>query len=450
MATSGKDVSPAITALRPDLSIAHTTPAHRVTSVLLNGKNFHAWSNSFRLFLGGKRKIGWLLGKEQSPGESDPTYEEWYTDNCIILGWMFNSMDERVYNMFMYHRTVFDLWTALNQMYAHAHSDSRIFELYQDISHASQATLGLSVGDYFGYLQTRWEELAQYEPLSDFPNDGAVESKRLDRRHTYQFLMGLKPEFEALRTQILNTVPLPSLFEAFATVDGDERRRRIISTSSVASPSPPIPEQMAFAAPSGLRPTGSRFFCDHCHKPGHTIDRCFTLHPELKQQFARSRPPPAGRGGRGRGAPRTGAVVEVTPMSLPDFGQLQSQISQLQSHLGLGASSSSGSTAAIATGTPTALHGKSAQPTWILDSGANNHMTGESSVFVSPFTPIDQSVCIADGTTVPVHSQGNAHLSSDITLSSVYFVPNFAYNLLSVNRLAKDHNCAVVFLSNCC
>ena len=111
---------------------------------------------------------------------------------------MFNSMEDRVYHMFMYHDTVHGLWTALNQMYAHARNESRILELYRDISHASQPTLGLSVADYFGYLQTRWEELAQYEPLSDFPSDGAVESKRLDRRHTYQFLMGSKPEFEAL------------------------------------------------------------------------------------------------------------------------------------------------------------------------------------------------------------------------------------------------------------
>ena len=69
---------------------------------------------------------------------------------------------------------------------------------------------------------------------------------------------------------------------------------------------------------------------------------------------------------RGKGTPRTGAVVEVSSSST-DFGQLQSQIAQLQSHLGLGSSPSSSSpTAAIATGTPTALHGKSAPPTWIL------------------------------------------------------------------------------------
>jgi hypothetical protein len=94
-------------------------------------------------------------------------------DNCTILGWLFNSMDERTYNTFMYHDTVNGFWTALCQMYAHAHNDARICELYQDVYHTFQAALGLLVADFFGYLQSHWEELAQYEPLSDFPADAA-------------------------------------------------------------------------------------------------------------------------------------------------------------------------------------------------------------------------------------------------------------------------------------
>ncbi|GFS29324.1 hypothetical protein Acr_00g0006330 [Actinidia rufa] len=68
---------------------------------------------------------------------------------------------------------------------------------------------------------------------------------------------------------------------------------------------------------------------------------------------------------------------------------------------------------------PTALHGKSGHPTWILDSGANNYMTGELATFTSPVTSVNQSVCIADGSSIPIRSQGDARLSSDITLSSV-------------------------------
>ena len=81
--------------------------------------------------------------------------------------------------------------------------------------------MGLSITDYFGFLQSRWEELVQHEPLSDFPTTAAtIVSQRLSHQHTYQVLMGSKSEYESFRIQILNTSPLPSLYEAFAIIDG--------------------------------------------------------------------------------------------------------------------------------------------------------------------------------------------------------------------------------------
>ena len=176
MANNDKDANPIpiITPARPDLGLSQHTPAQRVTSVLLSGRNFAAWSRSFRLYLGGKGKSGWILGTEPKPALSDPTFAQWDMDNCTILGWIFNSMENRIYHMFMFHDTVSSLWTSLTQLYAYECYDSRIFELYRDVAQAFQATLGLSVADYFGYLQSRWEELAQYEPLSEFPSEAAT------------------------------------------------------------------------------------------------------------------------------------------------------------------------------------------------------------------------------------------------------------------------------------
>ncbi|KAF8410332.1 hypothetical protein HHK36_002859 [Tetracentron sinense] len=91
-----------------------------------------------------------------------------------------------------------------------------------------------------------------------------------------------------------------------------------------------------------------------------------------------------------------GVIAEVA--SAPSI----SYYSQLQSHLGLGPASSASissanPTATLITGIPTALHVKSSNPTWILDSGANNHMTGELSILSSPVTPVTQSIRIVDG-----------------------------------------------------
>ncbi|GFS31453.1 hypothetical protein Acr_00g0017420 [Actinidia rufa] len=148
-------------------------------------------------------------------------------DNCTILGWLFNSMEDRIYHMFIYNDTVHSLWIALSQLYAHVHHDSRIFELYQEIARTSQDTLGL---------------------------------------------------------YILNTSPLLSLYEALAIIDGDQRRRRLIQTSlAVTSESTPNADQMAFAA-CGLDPrsSGGKPICSYCGNIGHVREWCFKLHPELK------------------------------------------------------------------------------------------------------------------------------------------------------------------------
>ena len=78
MANSTKEVSSGgpipIAASSVPVSLSQST--QRVTSVLLNEKNFHAWSHTFQLYLGGKRKTRWILGKETKPTESDPKFDE--------------------------------------------------------------------------------------------------------------------------------------------------------------------------------------------------------------------------------------------------------------------------------------------------------------------------------------------------------------------------------------
>ncbi|KAF7145954.1 hypothetical protein RHSIM_Rhsim04G0140100 [Rhododendron simsii] len=65
-----------------------------------------------------------------------------------------------------------------------------------------------------------WDDVAQYDPVSDFGTTADVAMKKMDCFHTYFFLMGLKTNFENLR--------------AVAVVS----------------------DQMAFAASSSFLPTG--------------------------------------------------------------------------------------------------------------------------------------------------------------------------------------------------
>ncbi|XP_014490627.1 uncharacterized protein LOC106753340 [Vigna radiata var. radiata] len=88
---------------------------------------------------------------------------------------------------------------------------------------------------------------------------------------------------------------------------------------------------------------------------------------------------------------------------------------------------------------------------WIVDSGASDHMTGNSSLF-STLNSCNSSatVTIADGSKSSIKGVGTVKLSEKLTLNQVFYIPDLKYNLLSVSKLNKDLKCLTVFESNLC
>ncbi|GFY81373.1 hypothetical protein Acr_01g0011820 [Actinidia rufa] len=87
-------------------SVLQPTPARRITSVPLTSTNFASWSRSVRLYLGARGKLCWLSGDVAKPDGKDVSkLEQWEMDNYTILGWLFNSIDPHLYELFMFHDT---------------------------------------------------------------------------------------------------------------------------------------------------------------------------------------------------------------------------------------------------------------------------------------------------------------------------------------------------------
>ncbi|TXG53235.1 hypothetical protein EZV62_022404 [Acer yangbiense] len=61
----------------------------------------------------------------------------------------------------------------------------------------------------------------------------------------------------------------------------------------------------------------------------------------------------------------------------------------------------------LLSGTHTAFHVCSGSHKWVLDSGTNDHMTGELSLFTSPLTHVHASVRVADGSVTAISSKGD-------------------------------------------
>jgi hypothetical protein len=79
---------------------------------------------------------------------------------------------------------------------------------------------------------------------------------------------------------------------------------------------------------------------------------------------------------------------------------------------------------------------------WIIDSGATNHMTGSPKDFITymPHSGKDR-VCIANGSTTPIMGYGTINCTPSLPPSLVLHVPKIYVYLLSVSSITKTLNC---------
>ncbi|XP_075521356.1 uncharacterized protein LOC142554578 [Primulina tabacum] len=82
---------------------------------------------------------------------------------------------------------------------------------------------------------------------------------------------------------------------------------------------------------------------------------------------------------------------------------------------------------------------------WIIDSGANEHMVGDSNLLQSSSSVAtsSRSVRLPNGSKAPVNKICSILLTDSITLDHVLHMPDFNFNILSIYKFTKDHNCFV-------
>ena len=90
-------------------------------------------------------------------------------------------------------------------------------------------------------------------------------------------LIGLHPDLETVRDQILGSSSVPSLDDVFA------RLRRSSSTQTLpfdntSDSSVVVSQTNSQGGRSGNRGRGQHPHCTYCNKRGHTHDRCYQLH----------------------------------------------------------------------------------------------------------------------------------------------------------------------------
>lgn len=88
--------------------------------------------------------------------------------------------------------------------------------------------------------------------------------------------------------------------------------------------------------------------------------------------------------------------------------------------------------------------------TWMLDTGASFHMTGDRKLLHNISSIDSSSITLLDGLITTANTSGSVNLGSNLCLNNVLLVPNLACNLIYLVQLIKDHNYIVKLTNKLC
>ncbi|KAF7834532.1 uncharacterized protein G2W53_009391 [Senna tora] len=274
-------------------------PGIPLITTVLDGRNYWPWSIGIRTALEAKDKIGFVDGSIKPP-EDPSEHRKWKKADSMVKSWLTNSISKEISKLFIFCLTSKALWDVLEERYG-VNNAPQMYHLQRYTSSITQGSD--QVNTYFNKINRCWDELGRLMPLPTCTCGKCtcdVNKKIADQDglvKLMQFLMGLTPNFDVIRTQILNSNLIPSLNKAYAMVISKETQKQVnVSYSSMTEGSSALMAKTFQGKNEGeaskRRDISKKDkFCDHCKGKGHTRDVCFKIYgyPEWFKEMKEKR-----------------------------------------------------------------------------------------------------------------------------------------------------------------
>ena len=236
---------------------------------VFNGSNLFLWERNVRAVLKPRKLIHHL--SEDSPPEGDPNFMRWTQEEEIVFAWLLDSLAPEQNARYVTYDTARRLWEAISWNHSKKDDRTKIINLY-----TRSFTLRQGDRDVLTYSNELWDifnDLDHCRPPSTDPIARAHESTNC----LCQFLQGLRPEFELIRSQPYNREEEPTFDQAVSKIMQEESRlhslRGVIDSTAYIT-------KGSSEKPPYLRNNSNKegVYCTHCRRSGHTKDKCWTLH----------------------------------------------------------------------------------------------------------------------------------------------------------------------------
>ncbi|KAL0448094.1 UNVERIFIED_CONTAM: Retrovirus-related Pol polyprotein from transposon TNT 1-94 [Sesamum latifolium] len=226
-----------------------------ICPVILKGDNYQEWHKSIRNAFCAKRKLGFLDGTINKPADDDKEIDDWWSVNSMLVAWTFQSIDPSLRSTITYYETLIAIKVV--RVLPHTMGDSRHFRTNsQLIFLLKKYECG---GCHCGWVRSL--------------------GKEREDEQVHQFLMGLDDDtYGTVRSNILIQDLLPHLGRVYALVIQEERHRDMLHGLDTRT------NAVSFAASTtSHKPAVTTFsrheksVCSNCGKAGHESTLCFKL-----------------------------------------------------------------------------------------------------------------------------------------------------------------------------
>ena len=202
----------------------------RLIHIIFNEDNFAQWSQTIRSYLKGCKLRLYVSGDrpilEQVDKETDYVYairiEDWESANHHIITWFRNTSISSIVDEFGNIDIAKEVWDLLVTRYA-GPSGACNFKLTRELFQIRQEP-SERITVYHSRLKSIWDQLIASEPVLSNSADIKLVYVHREQGRLFQFLIGLRDEFESARSHILHQDPLPTVSQAIHKLVDNETR----------------------------------------------------------------------------------------------------------------------------------------------------------------------------------------------------------------------------------